>query len=92
MELPAGPGVRCDFGFGPGDEVPPFYDSLIGKLIVWGRDRAEALARGRRALDELVVEGIATTVPFHRQLADDPAVVAAAYHVQFLDERLASPQ
>jgi acetyl-CoA carboxylase biotin carboxylase subunit len=72
--------------------VPPFYDSLIGKLIVWGRDREEALARGRRALDELVVEGIATTASFHRQLADDPAVVAAAYHVQFLDERLASLQ
>ncbi len=92
LELPAGPGVRCDFGFGTGDEVPPYYDSLIGKLIVWGRDRAEALARGRRALDELVVEGIATTAPFHRQLADDPAVVAAAYHVQFLDERLLTPQ
>ncbi|MCS7051287.1 MAG: acetyl-CoA carboxylase biotin carboxylase subunit, partial [Thermomicrobium sp.] len=46
LDLPAGPGIRCDFGFGPGDEVPPYYDSLIGKLIVWGRDRAEALARG----------------------------------------------
>ncbi|MCM8746256.1 acetyl-CoA carboxylase biotin carboxylase subunit [Thermomicrobium sp. CFH 73360] len=92
MELPSGPGVRCDFGFGPGDEVPPYYDSLIGKIIVWGRDRTEALARGRRALDEFVVEGIATTAPFHRALADDPAVLAAAYHVQFLDERLAHPQ
>ena len=92
MELPSGPGVRCDFGFGTGDEVSPFYDSLIGKLIVWGRDRSEALARGRRALDELVIEGIATTASFHRQLTDDPAVVAAAYHVQFLDERLANLQ
>ena len=88
LELPGGPGVRVDHALSVGYEVPPYYDSLIAKLIVWGADREEALARGRRALDELVVEGIATTVPFHRQLLDDPAVIAADYHVQFLDERV----
>lgn len=87
IELPAGPGVRCDFGYAQGDEVPPYYDSLIGKIIVWGNDRAEALARGRRALDEFVVDGIATTASFHRTLVEDPAIVAGDYHVQFLDER-----
>ena len=87
LELPGGPGVRVDHALYAGYEIPPYYDSLIAKLIVWGADREEALARGRRALDELVVEGIATTAPFHRRLLDDPAVIAADYHVQFLDER-----
>ena len=88
LELPGGPGVRVDHALYAGYEIPPYYDSLVAKLIVWGADREEALARGRRALDELRIEGIETTASFHRRLLDDPDVIAAAYHVQFLDGRV----
>ncbi len=88
LELPGGPGVRVDHALYAGYEVPPYYDSLIVKLIVWGADREEALARGRRALEELVIEGIKTTAPFHRRLLEEPAVIAADYHVQLLDGRV----
>ncbi len=88
LELPGGPGVRVDHALYAGYEVPPYYDSLIAKLVVWGTNREEALARGRRALEELRIEGIKTTAPFHRRLLEEPAVIAADYHVQFLDGRV----
>jgi acetyl-CoA carboxylase, biotin carboxylase subunit len=66
--LPAGPWVRVDTWMEPGGEVPPFYDSLLGKVIVWGPDRAAALARARRALEELDVEGVKTTKPLLAEL------------------------
>jgi acetyl-CoA/propionyl-CoA carboxylase, biotin carboxylase, biotin carboxyl carrier protein len=72
---PSGPGVRLDGGYDEGETVPGAFDSLIAKLIVTGRDRTEALARSRRALDEFVVEGMPTVVPFHRKVVDDPAFV-----------------
>jgi acetyl-CoA carboxylase, biotin carboxylase subunit len=87
LELPGGPGVRVDTAAFAGWRVPPFYDSLIAKLVCWGADRKEALARTRRALDELVVGGIATTVPFHRRLLADPAVQSGDYHVELLERR-----
>ena len=65
---PGGPGIRMDSHLFPGYEVPPFYDSLLGKLIAWGPDRATAIQRGRAALDELVVEGIITNVEIHKAL------------------------
>jgi acetyl-CoA carboxylase biotin carboxylase subunit len=65
---PGGPGVRVDSHLYPGYDVPPYYDSLLGKLIVWGPDREQAIARARVALDELVVEGIVTNLPIHRAL------------------------
>jgi acetyl-CoA carboxylase biotin carboxylase subunit len=89
LELPGGPGVRFDTAVFPGYKIPPFYDSLIAKLVVWGRDRAEAIARGRRSLAELRVEGIKTTVPLHRELVDDPDFGAGRYHVAWLERRLA---
>ena len=70
-----------------GYHVPPFYDSLVAKLICSGRDRAEAIARTRRALEEFMVEGIRTTIPFHLELLADPAVEAGDYHVEFLERR-----
>jgi acetyl-CoA carboxylase, biotin carboxylase subunit len=87
LALPGGPGVRVDTAAFAGYHVPPFYDSLVAKLICWGRDRDEAVARTRRALEELVVEGIKTTVPFHLELLDDPSVRAGDYHVEFLEQR-----
>ena len=87
LELPGGPGVRVDTAVYAGYHVPPFYDSLIAKLVCWGRDREEALARTRRALGEFRVEGIHTTIPFHLELLEDEAVQAGDYHVEFIEQR-----
>jgi acetyl-CoA carboxylase, biotin carboxylase subunit len=89
LDLPGGPGVRVDTAAYAGWHVPPFYDSLIAKLVCWGRDRDEALARTQRALHEFHVEGIHTTIPFHLELTADDAVRAADYHVDFLEQRAA---
>ena len=72
---PAGPGVRLDGGYDQGETVPGSFDSLIGKLVVTGRDRTQALERSRRALAEFVVDGMPTVIPFHRVVVDDPAFV-----------------
>jgi acetyl-CoA/propionyl-CoA carboxylase biotin carboxyl carrier protein len=74
---PSGPGVRLDAGYDQGETVPGAFDSLVAKLIVTGRDREQALARSRRALDEFVVEGMPTVIPFHRKVVDEPAYTAA---------------
>ena len=74
---PAGPGVRVDAGYTEGETVPGAFDSLVAKLIVSGTTRTQALERSRRALDEFVVEGMPTVIPFHRSVVDDPAYVAA---------------
>ncbi|MCE1180444.1 MAG: ATP-grasp domain-containing protein [Micrococcales bacterium] len=73
MTVPSGPGVRWDAGIVEGDTVAGAFDSMIAKLIVTGRDRKEALARSRRALAELQIEGMPTVAPFHRVVIDDPA-------------------
>jgi acetyl-CoA/propionyl-CoA carboxylase biotin carboxyl carrier protein len=75
---PQGPGVRLDGGYENGETIPGSFDSLIAKLIVTGRDRTQALERSRRALDEFVVEGMPTVIPFHRAVVDDPAYVGAS--------------
>ena len=73
---PGGPGVRIDAGYDQGETVPGAFDSLVAKLIVTGTDREHALTRSRRALDEFVVEGMPTVIPFHRKVIDDPAYTA----------------
>jgi acetyl-CoA/propionyl-CoA carboxylase biotin carboxyl carrier protein len=70
---PSGPGVRLDAGYGAGQTVPQAFDSLIGKLIVTGASRAQALERARRALGEFTIGGMPTVLPFHRSVVDDPA-------------------
>jgi acetyl-CoA/propionyl-CoA carboxylase biotin carboxyl carrier protein len=70
---PSGPGVRLDAGYGAGQTVPQEFDSLIGKLIVTGASRAQALERARRALAEFTIGGMPTVLPFHRAVVDDPA-------------------
>ncbi|GAA4395256.1 biotin carboxylase N-terminal domain-containing protein [Brevibacterium sp. NPDC049920] len=70
---PAGPGIRLDSGVGTGTEVGTDFDPMLAKLIVTGEDRAQALARARRALDEFTIEGVRTLIPLHRRLVDEPA-------------------
>jgi acetyl-CoA/propionyl-CoA carboxylase biotin carboxyl carrier protein len=72
---PAGPGIRLDGGYDQGETVPGSFDSLVAKLVVTGRDRTQALERSRRALDEFVVDGMPTVIPFHRAVVSDPAFV-----------------
>jgi acetyl-CoA/propionyl-CoA carboxylase biotin carboxyl carrier protein len=72
---PSGPGVRVDGGYDQGETIPGSFDSLVAKLIVTGRDRTQALERSRRALDEFVVDGMPTVIPFHRVVVDDPAFI-----------------
>ena len=85
---PGGLGVRMDSALYDGYQIPPYYDSLIGKLIVHGRDRPEALARLKRALGELIVDGIDTTVPLFHALLDEPDVLSGNYNIHFLEKWL----
>ena len=87
-EMPGGPGVRIDSHVGAGDRVPPYYDSLIAKLIVHGATREEALARLRVALDETRVEGIATNLPLHRRIVDDAGFAAGGVDIHHLENVL----
>ncbi len=87
---PGGLGVRMDSALYDGYRIPPYYDSLIGKLIVHGRDREEALARLSRALGELIVDGVETTVPLFRALLAEPDVQAGNYSIHWLEKWLAA--
>src|SRR6056297_655417 len=89
FHAPGGLGVRMDSALYGGYVVPPYYDSLIAKLIVHGRDRPEALARLRRALAELVVDGVETTVPLFHSLLDAPEILAGQYDIHWLERWLA---
>ena len=87
LRPPSGPGVRWDGGFETGNDVTLFYDSLLGKIIVWGRNRHDAIVRMRRALEELVVVGVATNQLFHIRLMQDPDFLNGAIDSQLLDRR-----
>jgi acetyl-CoA carboxylase biotin carboxylase subunit len=87
LRVPGGPGVRWDGGVDVGDEVTLHYDSMLAKLIVWAPDRAQAITRMRRALDELTVLGVATNQGFHRRLLADPAFQEGDLDIQFLERR-----
>ena len=87
---PGGLGVRMDSALYDGYSIPPFYDSLIGKLIVHGRDRPEALARLNRALGELIVDGIDTTIPLFPQLLTEPDIQSGKYNIHWLEKWLKS--
>ena len=93
LHTPKGHGVRVDTHVYAGYRIPPHYDSMIAKLIVRGKTREEAIRKMRRALDEFVVEGVRTTVPFHRQLMDDPRFQAGDFDTTFLSSfQLKPPQ
>jgi len=85
LALPGGPGVRVDTHLYAGYEVPPFYDSLLAKLIVWGESRPVALARARRALAEFRVGGLKTNLPFHRGMIDNAAFLDGEISTNLLD-------
>ena len=87
FEAPTGPGIRVDAGVRSGSEVPGFYDSLLGKLIIWGPDRAVALRRAARALAELKISGVRTVVPFHRDMVEHPAFAgdSLGVHTNWVD-------
>jgi acetyl-CoA carboxylase biotin carboxylase subunit len=86
---PGGLGVRIDSAVYQGYTIPPYYDSLVGKLIVHGKTRQECLMRLRRALDEFVVDGIETTLPLFRALVRDESIINGDYHIHWLEQFLA---
>ena len=88
MRAPSGPGIRDDSSATAGLEVPIFYDPMISKLVAWAEDRPSALARMRRALDEYIVTGIRTTLPFFRWLFIQPDFLAGRFHTTYLDDVL----
>ncbi|MGO4905548.1 acetyl-CoA carboxylase biotin carboxylase subunit [Flavobacterium sp. W20_MBD1_R3] len=85
LHMPGGHGVRLDTHVYSGYTIPPNYDSMIAKLITTAQSREEAISKMRRALDEFVIEGIKTTIPFHRQLMDDPRYIEGNYTTAFMD-------
>jgi acetyl-CoA/propionyl-CoA carboxylase biotin carboxyl carrier protein len=90
-EEPAGPGVRVDSWVKPQTSVTQYYDNLMAKLIVWGSDRSAAINRGRRALNEFKVQGVATTIPAHLAVLDHPEFIAGEHHTKWMEESVAIP-
>ncbi len=86
FNIPGGPGVRVDTAVYPGYTVPPYYDSMIAKLIVHARNRELAIARMRRALDMMVVEGIKTTIPLHKKIMEDERFQKGDFSTKFMEE------
>lgn len=83
---PGGLGVRVDSAAYPGYRIPPYYDSMIAKLITYGKTREEAISRMKRALSEFVVEGVATTIPFHQRMMEHPVFVGGDFNTKFLEK------
>ncbi|AUS08534.1 acetyl-CoA carboxylase biotin carboxylase subunit [Laceyella sacchari] len=83
---PGGNGVRIDSACYQGYQISPFYDSMVAKLIVWGKDRQEAIERMNRALKEFAIDGVHTTIPFHLKVLNHPNFVSGDFHIQFLEK------
>jgi acetyl/propionyl-CoA carboxylase alpha subunit len=92
LQEPQGPGVRMDSGIYSGCEVSVYYDPLIAKLVVWGENREEALARGRRALQEYRILGLETTIPLHRMIADDQSFRRGSFDTGYLEKTSFQPR
>jgi acetyl-CoA carboxylase biotin carboxylase subunit len=90
FHLPGGIGVRVDTWAYTDCVIPPYYDSLVAKLIVYGNDRAEAIARMRRALDMFVIEGIHTSIPLHQRILADPDFQAGRFDTSFINRFLSA--
>ena len=85
LNFPGGPGVRVDSHIYQGYSIPPYYDSMVAKLITFAPTRTETIAKMRRALDEFIIEGIHTTIPFHRKMMDNPDFIAGTFDTKYLD-------
>jgi acetyl-CoA carboxylase biotin carboxylase subunit len=92
LHAPGGHGIRLDTHVYAGYSIPPNYDSMIAKLITTAQTREEAINKMKRALDEFVIEGIHTTIPFHRQLMDHPDYVAGNYTTKFMEDFVMNPK
>ena len=86
ITTPGGPGVRDDSGVFEGFEIPIFYDPIISKLVAWGKTREEAIARMKRALQEYVVTGVKTTIPFHIRVMNNRNFLEGAFDTNFIDQ------
>jgi len=86
LRTPGGPGVRDDSGVFEGFEIPIYYDPIISKLVAWGKNRTEAIARMRRALNEYVVTGVKTTIPFHIRVMNNRHFVEGNFDTNFIDK------
>ena len=86
LMIPGGPGVRVDSGTYPGYTIPPYYDSMVAKLITRGNDRREAVERMKRALDEFHIEGIKTTIPFHKEVMKNREFLSGQYTTDFVNK------
>ena len=86
LRLPGGPGVRDDSGIYEGYEVPIYYDPLLSKLVIWGKNREEAIKRMRRSLEEYKVEGIKTTIPFYRRVMEDENYNKGIFNTKYVDQ------
>lgn len=89
FHAPGGPGVRVDSHIYTGYEVPPYYDSLIAKIITYGKTRKIAMAKMQNALNETVIDGIETTIPLHKELLLDPQFIQGGFNIHFLENKLA---
>jgi acetyl-CoA carboxylase biotin carboxylase subunit len=90
LHLPSGPGVRWDGGIESGSEIGLYYDPMLAKLIVWGADRVQAVTRMRRALVDLIIQGVETSRDFHIRVMDDDEFRSGAIDIQWLEQRLNS--
>ena len=88
FEVPGGPGVRVETYIKQGDRISPYYDSMVAKLIVWGIDRDECIARGKRALSEFCIEGIKTTIPFHLEVLEKEAFIEGRVYTNFIETEM----
>ena len=88
FEVPGGPGVRVETYIKQGDRISPYYDSMVAKLIVWGIDRDECIARGKRALSEFCIEGIKTTIPFHLEVLEKEAFIDGRVYTDFIETEM----
>jgi acetyl-CoA carboxylase biotin carboxylase subunit len=89
---PGGPGIRVDSHVYQGYTVPPNYDSMVGKVIAYGANREQAMSRMRIALSEMVVEGILTNIPLHRDLLNDTSFMRGGVSIHYLEQKLAQEQ
>jgi acetyl/propionyl-CoA carboxylase alpha subunit len=92
MHIPGGPGVRVDKAVYTSYVIPPYYDSMIAKLICKGRTRQQALIRMKNALSEFIIDGLPTTIPFHQEVMEHPDFVSGNYNLDFVEKMMTTKE